>query len=81
MRDYNFVQRFVYGREKNFKKTSLAVQVYRFAHEMQIDLLLKEVEKFIIDRLSAASVFAAFDLFKFVDNETGLEECKNKANA
>jgi len=45
---------------------------------MQIDLLLKEVEKFLVARLSAAEVFAAYDLFKFLNIKAGLHECKNK---
>jgi hypothetical protein len=70
------ILRFVYGREKHFKDTSLAVQVFRFAHEMQIELLVQEAEEFIIDSLDAVCVFAAFDLFKFLENEAGLQKCK-----
>jgi hypothetical protein len=80
MNNINFCsfKRFVYGREAKFKKTSLAVQVFRFAHKMQIDPLLKEVEKFLLQRLSAAVAFAAYDLFKFFNIKAGLSECKNK---
>jgi hypothetical protein len=70
--------RFAYGREKQFKDTSLAVQVFRFAHEMQMDLLVEEAEKFIVDSLKAADVFAAFELFKFFNKQDGLQKCKNK---
>jgi hypothetical protein len=67
----------VYGRADDFEKkgVSFAVQVYKFAHEMQIDALTKQITEFF-KQPSALKVFAIFDLFCASDNQPGLDRCK-----
>jgi hypothetical protein len=67
----------VYGRADDYEKkdVSFAVQVYKFAHEMQIEALSKQLTEFF-KQPSALDVFAIFDLFCTSDNQLGLERCK-----
>jgi hypothetical protein len=37
------LHRFIYGEDKNFGKASLAIEVYRFAVEMQLKALMAAV--------------------------------------
>jgi hypothetical protein len=67
----------VYGRAEDFKtkSASFAVQVFKFAHEMQIDALAKKLSD-SFETPSALDVFATFDLFCTTKNQPGLDRCK-----
>lgn len=69
--------RFVYGRAEDFKlkSTSYTVEVYKFAHEMQIDSLTKQLTE-LFKEPTAVNVFAIFELFCKSENKPGLEICK-----
>jgi hypothetical protein len=68
----------VYGRAEDFKTKSIsfAIQVYKFANEMQIDGLTTKLSEFLGQPTSALDVFATFDLFYVTNNRPGLESCK-----
>ena len=67
----------MYGRVKNFKSATFATQVYKFADEMQISALTKELVNFFKDEITKASeVFAIFDLYVISDNQLGSDSCK-----
>jgi hypothetical protein len=68
----------VYGCEEDFKTKSIsfAIQVYKFANEMQIDGLTTKLSEFLGQPTSALDVFATFDLFYMTNNRPGLESCK-----
>jgi hypothetical protein len=68
----------VYGCEEDFKTKSIsfAIQVYKFADEMQIEGLTTKLSEFLGHPTSALDVFATFDLFYMTNNGPGLETCK-----
>jgi hypothetical protein len=68
----------VYGCEEDLKtkSISLAIQVYKFADEMQIDGLTTKLSEFLGQPTSALEVFATFDLFYMTSNGPRLESCK-----
>jgi hypothetical protein len=66
----------VYGQPvKKLKNVVFGVQVYVFANQMQIKLLPTELDKLLKDT-KAADIFAIFDLYHMIDNQTRLEFCK-----
>jgi len=52
----------VYGKLTDFKDVSFAVEVFKFAHEMQLDYLANDLIKFIRLKVKPGEVFATFDL-------------------
>ena len=76
MRALKFVPRYIYGRVKEFKNASFGAEVYKFAHEMQIDSLTEDLGKFF-EGTKAPEMFSIFDLLLRLDgNQTALETCK-----
>lgn len=64
---------------KDFKSVAIGIQVYKFAHEMQIDSLLTNddiVEFFRENQVEASDIFSIFDLFHKYGNQLGIEACK-----
>jgi hypothetical protein len=53
-----------------------AVQAYRFAHEMQITCALKSLDRMFERDVTASDIFLVYDLYKLVDDETGLAHCR-----
>jgi hypothetical protein len=68
--------RFVYGRVKDFKDAAFGTQVYKFANEMQIVALTKELVSFLTQSNKASEVFAIFDLYVTLANQLGCDSCK-----
>lgn len=68
--------RFVYGRVKDFKSASFGAQVYKFANEVQISALTKELVSFFKETNKASEVFAIFDLYLQSGNQLGCDSCK-----
>lgn len=60
---------------KDFKDVSFAVKVFKFAHEMQIEYLAKDLTDFIGDKVEADEVFAIYDFFSQMDSIAGLNAC------
>jgi hypothetical protein len=65
----------VYGKLTDFKDVSFAVEVFKFAHEMQLDYLANELIKFIRVNVKPSEVFATYDFFKKMDSSAGLKVC------
>jgi hypothetical protein len=65
----------VYGHVKDFKTTAFGVQLYKFAHEMQIDTLTDELVEFF-KQTTSSEIFALFDLYHSTGNQVGIENCK-----
>jgi hypothetical protein len=65
----------VYGKLTDFKDVPFAVQLFKFAHEMQLDYLANDLIKFIRVNVKPGEVFATFDLFKGLDSSAGLKVC------
>jgi hypothetical protein len=66
----------VYGRLKDFKSATFGTQVYKFADEMQISALTKELVNFFKEVNKASEVFAIFDLYVNSNNQPGCDSCK-----
>ena len=54
---------------------ALAVEVYKFAHKMQINQLIDKLDDYF-KAASPSDVFSIFDLYKFLAHEAGLESCR-----
>jgi hypothetical protein len=66
----------VYGHVKEFKNASFGAQVYKFAHEMQINLLIQDLSNFF-KGIKAAEIFSIFHLCLSLNgNQMALESCK-----
>lgn len=63
---------------KDFTSVSIAIQVYKFAQEMQITSLVEA--GFFVDYLEknmkASEVFAIFDMYIMSGNQLGMNSCK-----
>jgi hypothetical protein len=70
---YNF--RYIYGCKKEFYDASFAVEIYKFAHQMQIDNLVSDVGKFFYD-VSPDKLIPVYNLFSLTNNEKGLDNCR-----
>jgi hypothetical protein len=66
----------VYGRVKEFKDATFGVQVYKFADQMQIGALTRELVNFFNESNKASEVFAIFDLYATSGNKLGCDSCK-----
>jgi len=64
---------------KKLKNVAFGVHVYIFANQMQIKLLPTELDKLLKDT-KAADIFAIFDLYHMINNQTRLEYCKKVSN-
>jgi hypothetical protein len=61
---------------KEFRNASFGAEVYKFAHEMQIESLTEDLGNFF-EGTKAPEIFAIFDLYLRLDgNQTALETCK-----
>lgn len=60
---------------EDFADVQLAIQVYLFAHEMQINSLVKVLDVFFT-KVEASEIFAVFDMYKMMGNENALDTCK-----
>lgn len=70
-----FCQRFLYGQMKEIKDVQLAVEVFKFAHEMQINSLMHAViESF--KAIGADDVLPFYALCTRLEHQRGLEMCK-----
>jgi hypothetical protein len=66
----------VYGHVKEFKNASFGAEVYKFAHEMQIDWLIQDLIKFF-KGIKASEIFPIFDLYlRLNGNQMALESCQ-----
>jgi hypothetical protein len=63
----------VYGRKEEFKNADEAIEVYKFAHKMQIDCLKTSLDKFLSRR---ASVLQLYELYRFIGHDAGLANCE-----
>lgn len=72
----------MYGAVKDFKSVALGIQVFKFAHEMQIDSLLMtdDIVEFFKENQDASDIFSIFDLYHKYDNQLGIEACKEVRN-
>lgn len=71
------ISRFVYGRLRDeFKDISVGVELYKFSNYMQIDKLTKELEKIFEEGSTSDILFAVFDLYSMLSNESGLKRLK-----
>jgi len=64
--------RYIYGNIQEFGSPSLAVQVYRFAHEMKIVALMAKVERFLKIYATPTDIFEVIELYKATENADGL---------
>jgi hypothetical protein len=67
--------RFIYGSDKDFKDALVAVDVYKFAHEMQLDNLVASAGKYLHD-VSPDNLIPVYNLFTLTSNEEGLKNCR-----
>jgi hypothetical protein len=70
----------VYGQKKEFKNVTLAMDVYKFAHEMQIDCLMTALDEFLFKNISAISVLEVYEFYKLIEHSVGLKTCKEVCN-
>jgi hypothetical protein len=68
--------RFVYGQVLDFKSTAYCVNLYKFAHEMQIDTLKDELAEFFKQTKKSSEIFALFDFCFTSGNQVELKKCK-----
>jgi hypothetical protein len=66
----------VYGQRKEFKNVDVAVDMYSFAHAMQIDCLTSALNEYLSNECSATSVLKIYELYKSIDHDIGLAACK-----
>jgi hypothetical protein len=59
----------------DFKSVPFGTQLYRFAHLMQIESLLKALDVFF-KHPKASDVFAVFEVYHKFGNQRGLDKCK-----
>jgi hypothetical protein len=71
------VSRFVYGRLWNIWDLKCSIDIFKFAHEMQIDSLLLRLEDYFAG-VPADQVMAVVDLLKMTGVQNGdlLAHCK-----
>lgn len=67
--------RYIYGSEKEFKDASVAVEVYEFAHEMQLDSLVADAGRYLHD-VGPDNLIPVYNLFTLTANKQGLENCR-----
>lgn len=60
---------------KDFECVPFGIQLYKFAHEMQIELLLQALDNFFKEP-NAEDVFLIFNLYQLLDDDFGLKRCK-----
>lgn len=69
----------MYGREKDFKSVDFGLKVFKFADEMQIDDLIKELDKFFKSSMKKLSpdmnIFPIFDLYNLLEYKQGVNWC------
>jgi hypothetical protein len=65
----------VYGKLRDFKDVPFAVEVFKFAHEMQLDYLANDLIDFIKVEVKPDKVFATYDFFIKMDSDAGLKVC------
>jgi hypothetical protein len=76
IREYHFVCRFVYGQAvKKLHSVPFSIQVYKFAEEMQIKGLTKELDK-LFKGLKAGEIFQVFNMYSLINNQAGIAFCK-----
>jgi len=69
--------RYVYGGEADFKNVLFGIQIYKFAHNTQINSLMnKGLIQFFGDKIKTSNCFAIFKVFHFYGDKLGLELCK-----
>jgi hypothetical protein len=56
------------------------MDVYKFAHEMQIDCLMTALDEFLFKNISAISVMEVYEFYKLIDHSVGLKTCKEVCN-
>jgi hypothetical protein len=71
-----FLCRFLYGREKEFVSISFSVEIYKFAHEMQIKSLMVVLDKYFKDEANASDIFTVFDMYQTLNDNEGVAWCK-----
>jgi hypothetical protein len=65
----------VYGKLLEFRSVPFAVTVFKFAHEMQFDLLANDLIEFIGAKVKPEEVFTTFDFFRQIDSIAGVKKC------
>jgi hypothetical protein len=65
----------VYGRQKKFQTIPLAIEVYKFANKMMMNLLEKALDTFFFENVKNAEIFALLDLYNLMDNKEGMKFC------
>lgn len=70
---YHF--RYIYGSTKDFINATLAVEVYKFAHEMQLDNLVADAGKYLYD-VGPDNLIPVYNLFTLTENQQGMENCR-----
>jgi hypothetical protein len=68
--------RFVYGQVKDFVSISFSVEVYKFAHEMEMKSLMTVLEKYFKDEANASDIFTVFDMYQTLNDNEGVAWCK-----
>jgi hypothetical protein len=58
-----------------FKDASIGVEVYNFAHEMQLDNLVADAGKYLLDA-GPDNLIPVYNLFALTANEEGLKNCR-----
>jgi len=62
----------MYGRQADFKSTTLAIEVYHFADEWQIDHLAKAAGTFLEKTATLDEILPVFALFNSLGQEAGI---------
>jgi hypothetical protein len=66
----------VYGQKREFKDVMFAMEVYRFAHEKQIDCLMTALDDYLTKTISATTVLEAYEFYTSIEHAAGQNTCK-----
>jgi hypothetical protein len=67
----------MYGRAKEFKDVKFSMDVFRFAHEMQLTSLMQSINEYLAkSQINASDALEIFHVCMRTDNQQCLEICK-----
>lgn len=68
--------RFIYGQRRGLWSVDLAIDIYKFAHEMQIPSVMQTANEVLKTIMEASAALRVYSLFLDLDNKEGLLICK-----
>jgi len=66
--------RFLYGRQTDFKSTTLAIEVFHFADEWQVDHLAKAASAFL-ENTKVHEILPVFAMYNSLGQKSGIDRC------